>query len=48
MAGWCVIKRVSPENETPPKTWSHHLPDHGSHEMGKGMERKIRKDGGLK
>jgi len=24
------------------------FPDHGSREMGKGMERKIRKDAGLK
>ena len=24
------------------------FPDHGAHEMGKGMERKIRKDAGLK
>jgi hypothetical protein len=24
------------------------FPDHGSHEMGKGMEKKIRKDAGLK
>jgi len=24
------------------------FPDHGSHEMGKGMEKKIRKEAGLK
>jgi mRNA interferase HicA len=24
------------------------FPNHGSHEMGKGMEKKIRKDAGLK
>ncbi len=24
------------------------FPDHGSHEIGKGMENKIRKDAGLK
>jgi mRNA interferase HicA len=24
------------------------FPDHGSHEMGKGMERKIRKNAGLR
>jgi len=24
------------------------FPDHGSHEMGKGLEKKIRKDAGLK
>lgn len=42
------IKGSHLKMEHPQKPGIIIFPDHGSREMGKGMERKIRKDAGLK
>jgi predicted RNA binding protein YcfA (HicA-like mRNA interferase family) len=48
--GWTVVstKGSHLKMKHPHKSGLIIFPDHGSHEMGKGMERKIRKDAGLK
>ena len=48
--GWMVVssKGSHLKMKHPQKPGQIIFPDHGSHEMGKGMERKIRRDAGLK
>lgn len=48
--GWTVmsVKGSHLKMKHPKKSGIIIFPDHGSHEMGKGMEMKIRKDAGLK
>ena len=48
--GWVVCsisKRLTYQNEASAKKGMIIFPNHGSQEMGKGLERKIRKDAGL-
>ncbi len=48
--GWVVISTKGSHLKLrhPQKPGIIIFPDHGANEMGKGMERKIRKDAGLK
>ena len=48
--GWVVVssKGSHLKMKHPGKQGIIIFPDHGSREMGKGMEKKIRKDAGLK
>jgi mRNA interferase HicA len=48
--GWVVVSSRGSHLKMnhPTKKGTLIFPDHGSKEMGKGMERKIRKDAGLK
>jgi mRNA interferase HicA len=48
--GWVVVssKGSHLKMKHPRKQVIIIFPDHGSREMGKGMEKKIRKDAGLK
>jgi predicted RNA binding protein YcfA (HicA-like mRNA interferase family) len=48
--GWVVVstKGSHLKMKHPQKPGIIIFPDHGSHEMGKGMEKKIRKDARLK
>jgi predicted RNA binding protein YcfA (HicA-like mRNA interferase family) len=48
--GWMVIsiKGSHLKMKHPQKSGTIIFPDHGSREMGKGLEMKIRKDAGLK
>jgi mRNA interferase HicA len=48
--GWTVVstKGSHMKMKHPQKPGMLIFPDHGSHEMGKGMERKILKEAGLK
>jgi len=48
--GWVVLstKGSHLKMKHPQKSGIIIFPDHGSHEMGKGMEKKIRKDARLK
>jgi predicted RNA binding protein YcfA (HicA-like mRNA interferase family) len=48
--GWVVIRQSGSHMmmEHPTKKGQIVCPSHGSHEIGKGLENKIRKDAGLK
>ena len=48
--GWFVVSKKGShiKMKHPTKPGMLIFPDHGSKEMGKGMEKKIRKDTGLK
>jgi mRNA interferase HicA len=48
--GWIVVSARGSHLKMrhPPKKGIIVFPDHGSHEMGKGLEKKIFKDAGLK
>ena len=48
--GWVVISTRGShlKMKHPEKAGIIIFPDHGAHEMGKGMGKKIRKDAGLK
>ena len=48
--GWEVVstKGSHVKLKHPEKPGVIIFPDHGTHEMGKGLEKKIRKDAGLK
>ena len=48
--GWFVVSKKGShiKMKHPTKPGMLIFPDHGSKEMGKGMEKKIRKDAGLK
>nr|WP_256437264.1 type II toxin-antitoxin system HicA family toxin [Flavobacterium sp. CS20] len=44
----CISKRFSRKNATRNKKRTIIFPNHGSQEMGKGLEKKILKDAGIK
>jgi len=48
--GWFAIRQTGSHMimEHPSKKGQIVCPDHGSHEVGKGLEKKIKKDAGLK
>ena len=48
--GWFVVSKKGShiKMKHPAKPGMLIFPDHGAKEMGKGMEKKIRKDAGLK
>ena len=48
--GWFVVRQTGSHMimEHPAKKGQIVCPYHGSHEVGKGLERKIKKDAGIK
>ena len=48
--GWFVIRQSGSHMimQHPTKKGQIICPNHGSHEVGKGLERKIKKDAGIK
>ena len=48
--GWLVVRQTGSHLiiEHPIKTGQIVCPYHGSHEVGKGLEKKIKKDAGIK
>ncbi len=48
--GWFVVRQSGSHMimQHPTKTGQIVMPDHGSHEVGRGLEKKIKKDAGLK